>query len=72
MARPDMNRRVLAVMAALGVAATLVACSREAPSRYTQKLVILGFDGMDPDLLKQWIDAGRLPTFQRLAATGGL
>jgi predicted AlkP superfamily phosphohydrolase/phosphomutase len=67
-----MNRRVLAVMAALGVAATLVACSREAPSRYTQKLVILGFDGMDPDLLKQWIDAGRLPTFQRLAATGGL
>ena len=63
----------MAVIAALGLAATLMACSaRDAQSRYTQKLVILGFDGMDPDLLRQWIDAGRLPTFRRLTESGGL
>src|SRR5688500_2065789 len=70
---PDMNRRLMAVVAALGLAATCVACgARDGSSRYTQKLVILGFDGMDPDLLRQWIDAGRLPTFKRLTQAGGL
>src|SRR5688572_30176292 len=65
-----MNRRVLISVVALAAA---IACgSGDAPSRYSQKLVILGFDGMDPDLLKQWIDAGRLPTFKRLADRGGV
>jgi predicted AlkP superfamily phosphohydrolase/phosphomutase len=55
------------------MAAGLIACNRgSSPSRYTQKLVILGFDGMDPDLLKRWIDAGHLPTFKRLQEQGGL
>ena len=61
------------MLMALGLATALVACgSRGAQSRYPQKLVILGFDGMDPDLLERWIDAGRLPTFKRLVETGGL
>ena len=68
-----MNRRVTAIVAAFALASSLAACrAGEAPSRYTQKLVILGFDGMDPDLLTQWIDAGRLPTFKRLVDAGGL
>ena len=68
-----MNRRLTAVSAAIGLAAVLVACTSRAPSsRFTQKLVILGFDGMDPDLLKRWIDGGRLPTFKRLAEAGGV
>lgn len=51
----------------------LVACNGGAqPSRYTQKLVIIGFDGMDPDLVREWMDEGRLPTFERLADQGGL
>ena len=62
----------MAVIAALGLAATLVGCARETPARYTQKLVILGFDGMDPDLVRRWIDAGRLPTLKRLSEAGGL
>ena len=49
------------------------ACGPSHPEgRFAQKLVILGFDGMDPDLVKQWMDAGRLPTFKKLAAEGGL
>ena len=60
-------------MLAISFAVGLLACGgRDSPGRFKQKLVILGFDGMDPDLLKQWIDAGRLPTFKRLVETGGL
>jgi predicted AlkP superfamily phosphohydrolase/phosphomutase len=48
------------------------ACAEEPPpSRYTQKLVILGFDGMDPDLAKRWMDEGRLPNMKKLADQGG-
>lgn len=43
-----------------------------APGRYSQKLVILGFDGMDPALLRRWIDERQLPNIARLAAQGGL
>jgi predicted AlkP superfamily phosphohydrolase/phosphomutase len=68
-----MNRRLTAALLALAMAAGVIACNRgPAASKYSQRLVILGFDGMDPDLLKQWIDAGHLPTFKRLAAQGGL
>jgi predicted AlkP superfamily phosphohydrolase/phosphomutase len=68
-----MNRRVPVMLLAVAMAAGLVACSRQATkSQYAQKLVILGFDGMDPELLKQWIDAGHLPTFKKLSEQGGL
>ena len=68
-----MIKRLPAILLAVGLGAILIACTtRQAPSRYSQKLVIIGFDGMDPDLLKQWMDAGHLPTFKRLAAQGGV
>lgn len=57
------------------VAAWCVACSgtsRRAPSKYAQKLVIIGFDGMDPHLLKTWMDEGKLPNISRLASGGGM
>ena len=73
MAVSIMNRRLIAAAVAAALGTSLVACSpRHTSGRFSQKLVILGFDGMDPDLLKQWIDAGRLPTFKRLADRGGL
>ena len=46
------------------------ACGRDAP-RVEQRLVILGFDGMDPVLTRQWMDDGSLPNFSRLADMGG-
>ncbi|HEY3884362.1 MAG TPA: alkaline phosphatase family protein [Vicinamibacterales bacterium] len=64
--------KVLAI--AVGVAMCAAACSSSAtrgPSNYHQKLVVLGFDGMDPHLLKQWMDAGRMPNFSALAKQGG-
>jgi predicted AlkP superfamily phosphohydrolase/phosphomutase len=35
-------------------------------------LVILGFDGMDPDLVREFIAAGQLPNIARVMKTGGL
>jgi len=36
-----------------------------------RKILILGFDGMDPGLTDRWIREGKLPAFQRLMAQGG-
>ena len=38
--------------------------------RLPGRTVVLGFDGMDPILVKQWMDAGRMPNFRRLADQG--
>jgi predicted AlkP superfamily phosphohydrolase/phosphomutase len=68
------STKVLALAAAL-ITAFSIACSgtsRRPPSKFTQKLVILGFDGMDPHLLKQWMDEGKLPNISKLAAGGGM
>jgi len=36
----------------------------------SKKLIILGFDGLDPRLTKQWMEAGKLPNFTRLSKEG--
>src|SRR5581483_2207142 len=35
-----------------------------------QKLIVLGIDGMDPQLLKRFMDEGKMPNFARLAQQG--
>ena len=40
------------------------------PEKFQQKLVILGFDGMDPRLVQKWMDEGKLPNMQKLAKRG--
>ena len=69
-----MKMRFIAASLLAGAAcALLAACNRGAPpSRYSQRLVVIGFDGMDPDLVREWIAQGRLPTFKRLSEQGGL
>jgi predicted AlkP superfamily phosphohydrolase/phosphomutase len=54
----------------LGIA---VACgAQRPPEKFHKKLVILGFDGMDPRLVRKWMDEGKLPNMQKLARRGGL
>jgi len=36
-----------------------------------KKLIILGFDGMDPHLTQIWMNQGKLPAFERLRNKGG-
>jgi len=36
-----------------------------------KKVIVLGIDGMDPGLLKGFLEAGKMPNFQKLLADGG-
>ena len=47
-----------------------VVSSRSRPSTATGRLVIIGFDGQDPALTEQYMQAGLLPNFSKLAQTG--
>src|SRR5262245_24440731 len=64
-------KRTLVGLLVVGVAAAAACRSSRPPEKFRQKLVILGFDGLDPRLVQRWMDAGRLPNFKKLAARGG-
>lgn len=60
-------------LAAIALVGLGLGCSTPGgSSAFKQKLVILGFDGMDPDLAQQWMKAGKLPNFSKVAAEGGI
>lgn len=40
------------------------------PGLSEKKVIILGFDGIDPDLLSKWMDKGKLPNLKRLGESG--
>jgi hypothetical protein len=62
-------KRILIV--SLVLCLTAVACgTRRPPQKFQQKLVILGFDGMDPRLVQKWIGEGKLPNMKKLATRG--
>ena len=62
-------RLIVAVLAF--VAGAAIACGGgSAPEKFKQKLVVLGFDGLDPRLVQKWMDEGRLPNMQKLAKRG--
>src|SRR3954467_13265719 len=67
------SMRLLAAF--LGVVTALsIACSggsRRGAAKFNQKMVILGFDGMDPHLLEKWMAEGKLPHIAALAKAGG-
>jgi len=55
----------------LAAAAVLPSCrSARAEWRGEQRLIILGIDGMDPQLLRQFMREGKMPNFAKLAAQG--
>src|SRR6478735_9593950 len=59
----------------IAAAALSLSCSsspRRGPGKFSQKLVILGFDGMDPNLLGKWMAEGKLPNIAALAKGGGM
>lgn len=46
------------------------ACRRAATRPVTTQVVVLGFDGADPNLLSRWMKEGKLPNLARLSAEG--
>ncbi len=67
-----MIHRMTRVLAVAVTAAVLGTACRPAspPETVRPKLLILGFDGMDPQLLTRWMKAGQLPNLSKLASTG--
>jgi predicted AlkP superfamily phosphohydrolase/phosphomutase len=75
--RSDIMRRSISVLS-LVVVCTVLSCSsehRSAPALNARqalgRVIIIGFDGLEPTLVKKWVDQGRLPTFKRLMSEGG-
>ncbi len=68
------NFRVLAAIPiVLGAVAMLGGgCSEPKSKAGGKRLVVLGFDGMDPRALQRMIDQGRMPNFKKLIEKGGL
>lgn len=62
---------ILAGLLALGAAGSLLSCQWARGERGDgHKLIVLGIDGMDPELLTQFMQEGRMPNFAKLAAQG--
>ncbi|MDP1568448.1 MAG: alkaline phosphatase family protein [Vicinamibacterales bacterium] len=65
-------RRLVFALAAAAVGFA-VACGGPPPhAGVSGKLIILGFDGLDPDLVERWMREGKLPHMAGLAGRGGL
>ncbi len=60
------------MLATVALTPLWVACSGGAATAEDggKKVIVLGFDGMDYDLVRQMMAAGRLPNFDRLAESG--
>jgi len=58
----------VAVLIPLVLAAS---CSRNDADSVRAPMIVLGFDGLDPKLCRELLDAGALPNFQKLAEQGG-
>src|SRR6185436_5114029 len=67
---PKPVKRLLLISLAVCLGAATACGTRRAPEKFQQKLVILGFDGMDPRLVQRWMDDGKLPNMQKLAKRG--
>ena len=49
----------------------LTSCQRgRADASGGKKLIVLGIDGMDPQLLRKFMQEGKMPNFSRLAEQG--
>jgi len=64
------SRRFLTLCAAFFVASMSFSCGGVKTRPVTTQVVVLGFDGADPNLLSKWIKEGKLPNLARLAQTG--
>ena len=62
----------IALVMAMAGALLLSTLGDEVGAQSDRRVIVLGIDGMDHRLLNQFIAEGRLPNFERLAATGGV
>ena len=63
-------KRLLVALIGISTGFAVSCGSGRPPEKFRQKLVVLGFDGMDPRLVQRWMNEGKLPNLQRLAHSG--
>ncbi len=68
-------RRLASLVCAVSCAAAFLSCSGlpagvKPERKASQRVFVIGFDGMDPTLAQKWMDEGRLPNFKKLAEEG--
>lgn len=59
------------IRAALFAALVLLALGAVVPDAAAKRVVVLGFDGLDPGIVQELMDEGRLPNLTRLSKMGG-
>jgi len=62
--------RTSALIAALGGVTFAAGSCGDGFTRSGRRLVVIGIDGMDPVLLRQYMDSGSMPNFKQLADEG--
>ena len=75
MSRKEISRRRFIQSVLGGAAGLAIGCGTEEDgsgfrTKDGTKVIVLGFDGLDPILVEQWMEEGRLPNFSRLRTTG--
>jgi predicted AlkP superfamily phosphohydrolase/phosphomutase len=63
-------RKLIFFLLTVCIGLLLFSCGRSHTVQTDQKLIVLGIDGMDPDLLQKYMDEGRMPNFAALARQG--
>jgi predicted AlkP superfamily phosphohydrolase/phosphomutase len=64
------GRRTLKGFCLLGLIALLSSCASPGSASASKKLLILGLDGLDPQITTRLMDEGKLPNFSRLRSNG--
>ncbi len=66
----QISRRIF--LQAIGASALVAGCTGKPARRpgAPARMIVLGVDGMDPELLKKYMQAGRMPNCQKLEQTG--
>lgn len=59
------------VYGSLGTSKNTSQAAKIVPSSNDAKVLVLGFDGLDPDILVAMMDAGKLPAFDNFRKAGG-
>jgi len=68
--RKNISESWILALAVLAIVLLSPACQRTTTRPVDKQVVVLGFDGTDPNLASKWIAEGKLPNLARLAQTG--
>jgi predicted AlkP superfamily phosphohydrolase/phosphomutase len=70
----SLNGRLLVLLGTVSIGGLLPAACGSTPRDAANhpKLLVLGFDGMDPDLVDRWMKEGQLPNISKLASSGSV